>query len=442
MKNYVISIEDHSGSMRNIAEAALRDSNANMQSVADSSSAEKLDTIVSVIAVSGFSVVREHVISNPHVLKPKTSWSAYGGTPLFDGIWDAIELHEALPDAGSQDVSFLVFITTDGEEAGSRRDDPSVLKTKIESLMRSGRWTFVARMPRGASRYATMIGIPSGNILEWDATEAGMQRATAQTQAATTSFYAARSAGAKSSSSFYTSAAAVNTAALTDITSEVSLYQVPNHGGRLEIRDFILEKRKTYLKGAAFVQLVKTEPKIGPKKIVLIRERKAPNRIFAGKDARQMIGMPTDPLSNARVHPGEHGNYDIFIQSESLNRLLPDSVGVIYWEKQGVPFTQADINKFAPKVVAAVPAALMLPAVTGRTKPTPSTVPRAGFVPAAYQESVNGKPVKFFGKRDEARAYARANKLPRGSLDDADAVVSAGGTVYRSNSFHRWFIYL
>lgn len=426
MKNYIAFVDDHSGSMHSLAKMALADSNANRMSIADAATKERLDTIVSAFGVGldgGSGVVRKYVISNPNVMREETSWPTPGGTRLYDGIWDAIELHEKLPDYHNPDVSFLIFVTTDGRESHSKRNSAITLRRKIEELQATGRWTFVARMPRGAAHHATTIGIPAGNVLEWETTREGMAKATVATQAATTAYYTARSAGARSSSSFYTNAAAVDVSKLTDITSEVSLYQVPNSNGtaRLRIDDFILSKRSKFLKGAAFVQLVKTEPKIGPKKIVLIRERQAPHRIFAGKEARQMIGMPTDPTSNARVHPGDHGNYDIFIQSESLNRLLPDNVGVIYWEKQGVPFTQEDIDKFAPKAPAAAPAVPVLPAVVGNTRPTASPIPKAA--PKPYQgPTVNGRPVNVFSTRQEARD-SKTGTPQRGS-------VVVGNTIY------------
>lgn len=432
MKNYIAFVDDHSGSMDHIAHIALIDSNANMQSIADAATKEKLDTIVSQFALGypdGDKVTRTLTISNPNVIKPATSWRTNGGTPLFDAIWQAIEFHESLPDYTDPNVSFVIYVTTDGAEAHSKRNNPDSLKAKIEQLQRTDRWTFIARMPRGYRSKAERIGIPAGNILEWETTEAGMRAATVQTQAATQTFYAARSAGAKSSTSFYTNASAVNTSALTDISKEVSLYTVPSTADRVRIDDFILGRRSTYLKGAAFYQLVKSEARVGPKKIVLIRERASPNRIFAGKEARDMLNLPNDPTSNARVHPGDHGNYDIFIQSDSLNRLLPAGTGVVYWEKQGVPFTQADIDLFKPKVPASAPAAPVLPAVVGRTKPTPSPVPKA--VPAVASYAVNGKAVNWFVTREQARKAGH----PKDRLYHSP-VVPAGPRG------ERWFVYL
>ena len=52
----------------------------------------------------------------------------------------------------------------------------------------------------------TAAGIPNSNILEWETTNQGMREATVQTQKAITGFYAARSAGATSSTSFYANA--------------------------------------------------------------------------------------------------------------------------------------------------------------------------------------------------------------------------------------------
>lgn len=433
MKNYIGFVNDHSGSMGSLATAATKDYNATITAFRDAANEQMLDTVVSVVGIGlsdgGYGVKRQVVISNPHVLKPITAWPTPGGTPLWDGIGNMIELFESLPDAQDENVSFLVLTTTDGREEHSTKYDTESLAAKIKKLQATGRWTFVFRVPSGLRRNIEPLGVPLDNIQEWNTTAAGMAQSTAQTQTAVKSFYAARSAGTKSSTSFYTSAASVNVNALTDISKEVSLYVVPANAGRLEIKDFILSKRSQYLKGAAFYQLVKTEARVGPEKIILIRERNAPNRIFAGKEAREMLNLPTDPTSNARVHPGDHGNYDIFIQSTSLNRLLPAGTGVLYWEKQGVPFTQADIEKFAPKAPAPAPAAPVLPAVVGRTKPTPSPVPKAAPAPA-YRDYLDGKPVQWFEKRDDARKV--------GSVKDA-RVVAPGA---KGPNGERWFIYL
>lgn len=439
MKTHIIFVDDHSGSMSGSkAQAALADSNVQRKAIRESANREMQDTIISVLNIgigngpngsNGMGVEREIVASNPHVLKNAKDWPTPGGTPLWDAIADAIDLTESMPDYKLSDVSYLIITTTDGVDAYSQKITKAQLAVKIAKAQATGRYTFVFRIPVGSRVYLRGLNVPPDNIREWDNTAAGLEAAATATATATSNFYTARSAGATSSSSFYTNASAVNTNALTDISKEVSLYTVPSTADRVRIDDFILGKRSTYLKGAAFYQLVKSEARVGPKKIVLIRERAAPNRIYAGKEARTMLNLPNDPTSNARVHPGDHGSYDIFIQSDSLNRLLPAGTGVVYWEKQGVPFTQADIDLFKPKTPANAPAAPVLPAVVGRTKPTPSPVPKA--VPAVAAHTVNGKAVNWFATREQARKAGQ----PKDRLYHSP-VVPAGPRG------ERWFVYL
>ena len=394
MKNYIGFINDHSGSMRAIAKAAMTDYNANIAAVKDAATREMLDTVVSVVGV-GFPdshhVTRQVVISNPHVLKPITTWSVDGGTPLYDGIGNMIELFDSLPDAKDPNVSFLVMVTTDGEEVHSRIYDQSKLAEMIKSRMAMGNWTFVFRVPKSMSMHRiTALGVPLDNIQPWDTTDAGMAASTKVTTQAMDNYFTTRSAGAKSTGAFYANAAAVNVAALVDISKKVSLYVVPSDKNGIEIRDFILKHRTEYLKGAAFYQLTKTESRVSHTKMILVRDR-ATGKVFGGKDARSMIGLPND--RNARLHPGDHKGFDLFIQSESVNRKLVADTGVIYWKEIGAPFTESDLSYLATKNVTPVkPAVVQLPAVPVKTAPTKSPIP----VTPRYQ---------YFETREEARTY-------------------------------------
>jgi len=363
-------------------------------------------------------VLRQVVVSNPHVLKPIDAWPCPGGTPLYDGIGDMIDLCESLPDASEPDVSFLVQITTDGEEQHSRKETLNSVSSKIRRLQSTGRWTFVARTPKGNRHYFTGLGIPSDNIVEWENTAEGLRNATVQTQQAIGSFYQMRSAGAKASTVFYANAAKVDTSQLVDISDKVSIYVVDGFGVQegIEIREFILKKRAQYLKGAAFYQLTKSESKIAETKLVVVRDRNT-GKCYGGQQARTMVGLPQ--YGNARLHPGDHKNYDIFIQSESVNRKLVKGTGVLYWEEKGVPFTTEELERFLAKPAAAVvpakPAIVQLPAVPVSFKPTPSPIP-VTKMNQVQQPYVNGKPIKVFPKREEARQALRVGAP--GSLID------------------------
>lgn len=404
MKNYIGFVNDHSGSMQPLSHAAMRDYNTNISAVKDAASREMLDTVVSVVGVGfpgNYDVTRQVVVSNPHVLKPITSWPTQGGTPLYDGIGSMIELFDSLPDAQNPNVSFLAMVTTDGEEAHSKKYHQQSLKELIVSRQATGRWTFVCRVPTNAKiDRITALGIPLDNIQKWDTTTAGMEASTIATTQAMSGYFSARSSGAKSSTAFYANAGQVNLAQLADVTSKISLYVVPDVDNGIEIRPFILRHRMEYLKGAAFYQLTKTESRVTPTKMIAVRDR-VTGKVFAGKEARSMIGLPND--RNARLHPGDHKNFDLFIQSESVNRKLVGGTGVLYWKEIGVPFTEADLAYLQPKVVPAVPVVVQLPKVAVANKPTKSPIPVT-------------KRTYVFETREEARAHCAAKGRPQSDI--------------------------
>jgi hypothetical protein len=139
--------------------------------------------------------------------------------------------------------------------------------------------------------------------------------------------------------------------------------------------------------------LTKTEARVGPEKQILIRDRQT-GKFFGGKEARQMLGLPSN--QNTRLHPGDHGNFDLFIQSESINRKLVGGTGVAYIAKLGTEFTQAEIDLYTkPKTtVVTKPAVVELPKVAPTNKPTKSPIP---VTPRTA----------YFETRDDARAYCR-----------------------------------
>jgi hypothetical protein len=398
MKNYIGFVNDHSGSMASLAKAATTDYNANITAVKDAASREMLDTIVSVVGVgadtTGYGCVRQVIISNPHVLKPVTNWSTSGGTPLYDGVWNMIDLFKSLPDYNTKDVSFLVMTTTDGQEMHSKKNDPVELAREIAALQATGRWTFVFRVPEGKRRTLDKLKVPVDNIQEWGTTAEGMAKSTAATTKAMDTFYATRAAGKTSSTVFYADASAVDAktlaATLKDISSEVSLYVVPDHESGIEIQPFILTKRMEYLKGAAFYQLTKTEARVQPTKLIVIRD-KTTGKMYSGAEARKMLGLNT--VGNIRLHPGDHGNYDLFIQSTSVNRKLVGGTGVLYWKAIGVPFKPEDTAYLNGPVAAPKPAVVVLPKVAPTNKPTPSPLKPTPKV----------APFKFFATRTQAR---------------------------------------
>jgi hypothetical protein len=403
-KTYIVLLDDESGSMVSLRTAATKDHNTTVTGIKDSATKYQQDTIVSNFGFGSGEVRRYVVNSNPHVLAPKTSWVASGGTPGRKAIREAIELLKTMPDYNSPNVAFAIFTTTDGEFDGDYWDNNPTTKEaelahEIAELTRTGRWTFVFRVPKGGRKHLAGLRIPAGNVQEWETTAAGMAASTVQTTQAFDTFFATRATGKTSSTVFYADATNVDTSKLVDISKRTSLYVVEDYENGIQIRDFILKRRQRYLKGSAFYQLSKTEKRVGPNKMLAIRDRTT-GVVYAGKEARTMLGLSS--VDNITLHPGNHGNYDIFVQSESVNRKLVKGYGVIYWEEIGVPFTQEEIDRFtgvkpAAPVAPAKPAVVQLPAVPVSTRPTPSPLkPTPKTVPAPVtQVAVGLKPVAF-----------------------------------------------
>lgn len=350
MKNYVGLSRDHSGSMGSIARPAARDYNSKITSIREASIANNQDTIVSVVECGYGStdrVRRAIVNSSVTALTPlqESEYQADGrGTPLWDSVGELIEMFESVPDANDKDVSFLIMAITDGDENSSRKYSPSLLAQKIRQLEATDRWTFVFRVPRGSGgKIARTLGISEGNIQEWDQTSKGVEVAAKRDSEAFTEYFSARSKGVTSTRKFYTDLSTVTSkdieVTLTDISKEVVLYPVSVGDNGAEIRPFIESRLngKPMLKGAGFYQLTKTEPTVQDHKKILIRD-KTTQAIYFGAAARQMLGLPT--YGDVRLAPGNHGNFDIFIQSTSVNRKLTKGTTLVYWENVGVRYKE------------------------------------------------------------------------------------------------------
>jgi hypothetical protein len=337
MKNYIGISMDHSRSMYNISRAAARDYNANIQAFKQAAITQEIDTIVSVVKCGvGYQarVDRETLNSNVQVLKPinETAYITDGaGTPLWDSVGDLIETMSAVPDAANPEVSFLVMVITDGHENCSQKWRAETLSRKIQELQASDRWTFVFRVPRGYKRSLVQYGIPEGNILEWDQTERGVAAASEATSAAIESYYTQRKTGQTSTNKFYADLSKVSVKevkqALVDISQNVKKYTVAHTDDGVAIKAFVEKLGHPYKTGSTFYQLSKTET-VQEYKQICIRDRTS-GAIYSGVNARDLLGLPH--TGSIKLAPHNLGNYDVFVQSTSVNRKLIGNTTVLYF---------------------------------------------------------------------------------------------------------------
>lgn len=345
IKTYVGFSRDHSGSMGHLARAAMTDYNAQIDLIKSAAQKHNQDTIVSVVTIGLgrlATVGVETVNSNVTVLKPLTRYEteAYG-TPMIESVFKLIELMENVPDASDPDVSFLVMVTTDGQETQARGRGRE-LAAKIRQLQATDRWTFVFRVPKNGARELATLGINNVNVYEWDTTVQGVQVSTQANVEAFTEYFTQRSTGMKSTSKFYANLEDVSIAdlqkSLVDISNDVKFFDVAAHEAGSLIRPFVESKLNGPMaRGGAFYQLVKTEPKVQANKRIAIRD-KTTGTVFAGDAARQMLALPL--YGTVRLAPDDLGDYDVFIQSTSVNRKLDPNTQLMYWPAVGQAFKE------------------------------------------------------------------------------------------------------
>ncbi len=259
---------------------------------------------------------------------PKLDGSNYragGGTPLFDTVKRAVE---NLGDDGVS--SYLVIAITDGHENTSSISAAALAKL-IKNKQKTDRWTFAFSTPKGHSQQlAKRLGIPIGNFEEWDQTSAGVAGMGQSNRSGVVRYAAARKKGIRSTPTFY---AEVNIG--REKVGKVAKKLKPVDKNRFrklkttastQIKAFVESKGLTFRKGCAFYKLQKKETVQSYKEIIL--ERKDTSELFGGTAVRNTLGIPEG--KNGTVNPGNLGEWNVWVQSTSVNRKLLAKMEVLF----------------------------------------------------------------------------------------------------------------
>ena len=338
LKTHVAFCIDESGSIAGIVTPLVAAYNRNVSSIRDAVLAEGQEATMTALTF-GHRTLKHRVLYVGHQVQTveelkDSDIKPSGMTPLFDSVYLAIKKLQELDD-GSDETAFIITVVTDGFENSSEKPGVQATISAMNDKIRTDRWTFTFLVPNGqASTFSQRYRIPMGNIQEWDATSsAGTEQAFVVNSAAYKGFFTQRSAGVRSTKSFYADLSA-NTvrevrSALSKITSQVTTIAVP---ATCTIKEAIENAGLPFIKGAAFYQLVKTEKRVQPYKMVVVRV-KSSGEYYSGNEARNMIGLSA--VDTVRLVPGDHGKFDIFIQSTSYTRKIPAGTQVVYWPKFG-----------------------------------------------------------------------------------------------------------
>lgn len=250
-----------------------------------------------------------------------------GMTRLNDAVIESADnlLRDVDPN---EDNAYLLIVITDGQENRSRRSKYD-LSDKIKQLQATDLWTITFQCPPGDKFYLKHLGIPEYNIREWEQTEKGFEEVSDTINVGTAHYFSSRAGGQSCVRNFYAvpDLSGVDNKKLDKKLNDVSKdFKLLNVETEKQIRDFVEEKtKKSYKMGTVFYQLMKNET-VQPTKEVLVMD-KTSKHIWGGNEARKLIGLPENMYS--KICPGNHANYEIFIQSTSVNRKLPRGTKVL-----------------------------------------------------------------------------------------------------------------
>lgn len=320
--NHIALVLDASSSMHYNAGRLIEVADAQIAHLAQRSKELDQETRITVYV---FADTVRCVIYDKDVLRLPSIREFYrpnGMTALVDATLLALDDLALTPEKYG-DHAFLIYVLTDGQENASSHRNRMGLAPRLAGL--PDHWTVAALVPDATGKHeAKKFGFPADNIAMWDATSAhGVVEAGATIRRATDQFMTGRASGIRGTRAVFSTgadavnAATIHAAALTPLSnSEYVLVSVHREG---PIKEWVEECGYPYRVGSAYYQLTKTETIQAQKDLAVVE--KATGKVYMGAQARGVVGLPD---MTVRVAPQHNPQFDIFVQSTSVNRkLLP-----------------------------------------------------------------------------------------------------------------------
>lgn len=343
--NHVALVLDGSGSMRSHAANVVKVVDGLIEWLAKRSSDHDQETRVTVYVFDYHNNINCVIFDKDVLRLPSIAkfYSANGQTALIDATMQSQQdLDQTFTAYG--DHAFLTFVVTDGYENDSRHK-PEDLRRLLAA--QGDNWTLAALVPSIRSKMdAQAYGFPAGNIEIWDTNSfTGVAEVGEKIREATDSFYTSRASGLRSSTTLFANnvtQAQVEASGMKEISpndfmivpvalasTSTLAYVIPKKSitrkhpdgiKHVEIMPFIQETGRTYVAGTTFYELVKSERFEANKQVALIHRQT--KKVYRGDEAKALIGL-TGTSTRIRPQAAKGGDYDVFVQSTSVNRHLP-----------------------------------------------------------------------------------------------------------------------
>lgn len=319
--NHIALVIDASGSMDHLERDVVKVADSQIEYLARRSKELDQETRVTVYT---FDTKVSCLVYDKDVLRMPSIKGLYrigGSTALVDATLKALDDLSQTPELYG-DHAFLTYVLTDGEENASRHSS-GTLAQRVRGL--KDNWTVACFVPNQNGKFeAKKFGFPSDNIAVWDTSSSkGLSEVGKTIREATDTFMSSRAQGVRGYKNLFNMSDAVAHVSKKDVAAalprlhpgQFRLFDVTQDG---RIDEFVERKTKrAYKLGEAYYQLSKPE-KIQPQKAVALLDKKSKG-VYVGAEARKLLQLPSYEV---KVAPASHPDFEIFIQSTSVNRKL------------------------------------------------------------------------------------------------------------------------
>lgn len=316
--NHIALVLDASGSMHSLAKELIKVVDGQISELAQLSQQLNQETRITVYT---FNDRVECIFYDIDVLRLPSladDYKAIGQTALIDATLKS-QKDLAATATLYGDHAFLTYVLTDGAENASRGSAAS-LRDTLKTLPHN--WTVACLVPDAPAKFrAQAYGFSPDNVAIWNATSAaGVTEVGETIRQATANYMTARSTGTFSGGTktlFSMDAATLNHRTVSAL-KELTGFRVEPVKQPAAIKPFIDSLGLPFISGNYFFPLIKRE-RVSDAKQVLVRH-KISGKIFGGPEVRRMLGLPD--TGEVRISPQPNAEYDVFVQSTSLNRNL------------------------------------------------------------------------------------------------------------------------
>lgn len=318
--NHVALVVDKSDSMRYHAAKVVEVFDRELNNLKQRSVDAHQETRISIYQFNSRIEVLTFDMDVMRFTSLKDYYKTDGMTALIDATVLAIEDHRKLPELYG-DHAFLVYVITDGQENASKKNTRTSIRNILDKL--PDNWTSGILVPdHQGEKYAQQFGFNAGSIATWD-TSASFENVGQNFNSVMTNYMDMRSKGIRSTKSLFT----LDTSNLNQVRGQLAevpawQYEVLPVRQEAVIKPYVESwTKQPYRLGSVYYQ--PTQPvTIQDHKNILVQDAKT-GRVYEGNNLRQLLGLPYD---TAKVSPGQHKDWRIFVQSTSVNRkLFPDT---------------------------------------------------------------------------------------------------------------------